>query len=46
MIYSSSMNALVVLVVMQVSAQRKCRRAANMVQNNAYNANNDACTTN
>ena len=29
---------------MQIGARRKCRRAGNIVQNNADNASNDACT--
>ena len=33
-------------MLMQVGAQRNCRHACNMVQNNADNANGDACTTN
>ena len=31
---------------MQVGARRRSRRAGNVVQNNADNANGDACTTN
>ena len=43
MLHSSSTK---VLLVMQVSAQHKCRCAGNMVQNNADNGNGNACTTN
>ena len=39
-------NSMQVLVIMQVDAQCKCRCASNMVQNNADNANRNACTTN
>ena len=39
-------NSIKALVVMQVGARRKWKQAGNMVQNNADNANSDACTTN
>ena len=38
-------NSIKVMVVMQVGARRRCRRADNMMQNNIDNANGDACTT-
>ena len=39
-------NSMKVLVVKQVGARGKCRRAGNIVQNNANNSNSEACTTN
>ena len=39
-------NSIIVLMVMQVDVQGKCRHAGSMVQNNANNANSNACTTN
>ena len=43
MLHSSSIK---VLVIMQVDAWRKYKRAGNTVQNKADNANGDACFTN
>ena len=43
MVHSDFMK---VLVVMQVGARRKCRRASNIAQNNPDNANGEACTKN